>query len=69
VIVKEMTPVPFSTFFPAPASCRGENAFFDQPFTEFDPVIVVDVEQDDGDAAHGRATDEVSVCPTRGGNG
>ena len=41
----------------------GENAFLDQPFTEFDPVIVVDVEQDDGDRAHGRATDEVSSLP------
>jgi hypothetical protein len=40
---------------------RGrENAFLDQHFAEFDAVLVVDVEQGDGDAANGGAADQVS---------
>ena len=40
-----------------------ENAFFDQPFPEFNPVSVIDVEQGDGDAAYRRAADEVRSLP------
>ena len=41
----------------------GKHAFLDQLFAEFDAVVVVDVEQGDGDAADRRAADQVWPFP------
>ena len=46
------------------ASFGRKHAFLDQPFAEFDAVLVVDVEQGDGDAADGGAADQVRRLPS-----
>src|SRR5271166_337712 len=46
-------------------SCRGKDAFVDQPFAQFDAVIVVDVEQGDGDAADRSAADQICPLPAK----
>ena len=41
----------------------AEHAFLDQQFAEFHAVLVIDVEQLDGDTADGRAADQVGPLP------
>ena len=43
--------------------CGRKLTLLDQDFAEFDAVLVVDVEQGDGDATDGRAADQVRPFP------
>jgi hypothetical protein len=45
------------------ASSRGKNTFLDQSIPKFDAVVVVDVEQGDGDAANRSKADQVGTLP------
>ena|ERR1017187_5756954 len=47
----------------AAVSCGREDTFLHQTFTEFDAVIVVDVQQGDSNTADGRAADQVCTLP------
>ena len=45
------------------ASRRRKNALLDQPFAEFNAILVIDVKQGDGDAANRRAAHQVCTLP------